>query len=168
MEWADHHSSRQFFDLFLRLVDNGTLDEARGPIAVNSTFWDMLHAMGENRPEWVPEVLAHRVRRRLAVIHTARDRVPGRERELVGYDDGAAENFLRCAERTPAVFVEHVLPVVLDVSDSTLTGDKPPKHDAVWPILMKTDHPYSEDACLSDWLWRSRRSRATAPRICAV
>ena len=149
MEWADHHSSRQFFDLFLRLVDNGTLDEARGPIAVNSTFWDMLHAMGENRPEWVPEVLAHRVRRRLAVIHTARDRVPGRERELVGYDDGAAENFLRCAERTPAVFVEHVLPVVLDVSDSTLTGDKPPKHDAVWPILMKTDHPYSEDACLS-------------------
>ena len=51
MEGADLHTSRRFFDLFLRLVDNGTLDEARGPIAENTTFWDMLHDLGENRPE---------------------------------------------------------------------------------------------------------------------
>ena len=43
MEWADLHTSRCFFDLFLRLVDNDTLDEDRGPIAENTTFWDMLH-----------------------------------------------------------------------------------------------------------------------------
>ena len=71
MEWADHHTSRPFFDLFLRLVDNGTFDEARGPIAVNTTFWDMLHDLGENRPEWVPEVLSHRLQRRLAVTRAS-------------------------------------------------------------------------------------------------
>ena len=49
------------------------LDEARGPITVNSTFWSMLHVLGENRPEWVPGVLAHRLRRRLAVIRAAVD-----------------------------------------------------------------------------------------------
>ena len=38
MEWADHEHGRRFFDLFLWLIDDGTLDDARGPIAVNSTF----------------------------------------------------------------------------------------------------------------------------------
>ena len=42
-----------------------------------------------------------------------------------------------------------MLPIVLEISDSALTGDKPPKHDAVWSILVKTEHPDGEDACLS-------------------
>jgi hypothetical protein len=67
MEWADHEKSRRFFDLFLHLVDNGTLDDARGPIAVNSTFWSLLYGMAKSRPEWVPEVIAHWLRRRFAL-----------------------------------------------------------------------------------------------------
>ena len=53
MQWAELHKSRRFFDLFLHLVDNGTLDEARGPIAENSTFWSMLYGLSENCPEWI-------------------------------------------------------------------------------------------------------------------
>ena len=147
MQWADHHTSRHFFDLFLRLVDNGTLDEARGPIAENTTFWDMLHDLGENRPEWIPEVLARRLRRRLAVIRS--DGGDLRGRELLGYDHSVAEIINKSAEHAPAVFVEHVLSVVLCISDSALTGNEPPKHDAVWPILIKDEHPSGEDACLS-------------------
>ena len=148
MEWADHHTSRRFFDLFLRLVDNGTLDEARGPVTVNSTFWSMLHNLGENRPEWVPEVLAHRLRRRLTVIRTAGEDLRQGE-EFLGYDQSAAKMFDTSAKRAPAVFVEHVLPVVLEIADFALTGDAPPKRDAVWPILIKNEYPGSEDACLS-------------------
>ena len=147
MEWADLHTSRRFFDLFLRLVDNGTLDEARGPVAVNATFWDMLHDLGESRPEWVPEVLAHRFRRRFAVIHA--DGRDLRGRELLGYDRSAAEMIKKSAERAPAVFVQYVLPVVLDISDSTLIDNTPPKHDAVWWTLIKTRYPSGESACLS-------------------
>ena len=147
MQWADHHTSRRFFDLFLRLVDNGALDEARGPIAVNSTFWDMLRGLSEDHPERISEVLAHRLRRRLAVIRA--DGGDLRGREPLGHDDSAAEMISNSAEQAPAVFVEHVLPVVLCISDSALTGNEPPKHDAVWPILIRDKHPSGVDACLS-------------------
>ena len=146
MEWADLHMSRRFFDLFLRLVDNGTLDEAREPIAENTTFWDMLHGLGENRPEWIPEAMAHRFRRRLAVV-----RASGRDlrtREFFGYEQSAAVMFNASAKHAPAVFVEHVLPVVLEISDFALIGSTPPKLDAVWPFLVKTDYPEGEEACL--------------------
>ena len=146
MQWAELHKSRRFFDLFLRLVDYGTLDQARGPIAVNSTFWSMLVGLGNHRPEWIPEVLAHRLRRRHVVIRATGERL-GR-RKLLGYDRTAAEMFQKAAEHAPAVFVEHVLPVVLKISDSAVTGDKPPMLDAVWPISIKTKYLGGEDACL--------------------
>ena len=147
MGWTDLHTSRRFFKLFLHLVDNGTLDEARGPIAVNDTFWSMLYPLGENRPEWIPEVLAHRLRRRLAVIRAdGRDLRGG---ELLGYGHSAAMLISKSAERAPAAFVEHVLPVVLDISDSASTGDEPPKYDAVWGRgIVNAEHLSGEYACL--------------------
>ena len=147
MQWAELHKSRRFFDLFLHLVDNGTLDEARGPVTVNSTFWSMLVGLENRRPEWVPEVLAHRLRRRLDVTRAAGERLGGRT--LLGYDRTAAEMLRKAADRAPTVYVEHVLPVVLEISDSAVTGDRPPKLDAVWPIFIKTKYPSGEDACLS-------------------
>ena len=108
----------------------------------------MLHDLGENRPEWVPEVLARRVRRCLAVIRSAgKDLRQGQE--LLGDDLSAAKMFDTSAKRAPAVFVEHVLPVVLEISDFALIGDTPPKYDAVWPDLIKTEHLEGKDACLS-------------------
>ena len=99
MEWADHQTSRRFFDLFLYLVDNGTLDEARGPTAVNSTFWSMLYGLGESRPEWVPEVLAHWLRRCLAVIRHAGEDLNGRE--LLGSDGSCGKDVFRvCSTRS--------------------------------------------------------------------
>lgn len=146
MEWADLSPSRRLFDLFLQLVDNGVLDAAGSP-ASNITFWSMLHGLGESRPEWVPEILAHRLRRRLAVIQVAGGDL--RHGELLEYDDTASEMFAKSANCAPGLFVKHVLPVVLEVSDLALiTNDAPPKRDAVWPVLMKTDHPDGEDACL--------------------
>ena len=147
MEWADLHTNRRFFDLILHLVDNGTLDEVRESIAVNDTFWSMLYPLGKNRPEWVPEVLAHWLRRRFAVIRVAGEEF--RAGELIGYDRSAAMLISKSAERAPAAFVEHVLPVVLDISDSASTGDEPPRHDAVWTIPIKIKGPRGEGACLS-------------------
>lgn len=53
VEWAHHGTSRRFFNLILALIDNGTLDEARGPIAANSTFWSIFYVLGTSRPEWI-------------------------------------------------------------------------------------------------------------------
>ena len=148
MQWAKLHGSRRLFDLFLHLVDNGTLDEARGPIAENSTFWSMLRGLEKNRPEWIPEVLAHRLRRRVVAIRAAGEHLGSRE--LLGYDGSAVKMISESAERNPAAYVKHVLPVVFEISDSALTGDKPPKFDAVWSTLIApNEHLNGEHTCLA-------------------
>ena len=145
MGWADLHTSRRFFDLFLRLVDNGALDEVQAP----NTFWSRLRALGKKRPDWIPEVLAHRFRRRLAVVRA--DGGDLRGWKFFRHDRSAAVLFNTSARHAPAVFVEHVLPVVLEISDFfALSSNTPPKHDAVWPILTKTDHPGGGEACLPE------------------
>src|SRR6266705_1464681 len=68
MQWAELEDSRKFFELFLRLIDNGTLDNARDPIAVNSTFWSMLYGLAQARPAWIAEVIAHWLRRRRQLL----------------------------------------------------------------------------------------------------
>ena len=147
MERTGRHASRRLFDLFLRLIDNGTLDEARARDTAGGTFWSMLADLGEHRPGWIPEVLAHRLGRRLAVLRAAGEDAAGHEQP--GYDNDAARLFQRAAEQAPRAFVEHVLAPVLDLSDATLTGDRPPKHDAVWPIVAGTDYPEVDHACLA-------------------
>ena len=147
MQWPGHHMSRRLFDLFLRLVKNDTLGEARGPIAMSGTFWGMLYGLRKRCPEWIPELLACGLQRRLAAIRAAGG-IP-RCSELIGYGPPMAEVFDKSAACSPGVFVEHLLPLVLEISDSTLTGDTPPKHDNVWPILIKSEYPSGEDACLS-------------------
>lgn len=147
MEWADHDASRRFVDLFLRLIDNGTLDAARGPIAVNSTFWSMLHGIGESQPRWAAEIVARWLRRRLSLAHASGEEL--RRRELLGYDHSLAEILKESSERSPKDFVDQLLPLVLEASDAAVTGDSPPKRDAIWPILIKSEHPDGEDACLA-------------------
>ena len=144
MQWADHHTSRRFFDLFLRLVDNGALDEVQAP----NTFWSRLRALGKKRPDWIPEVLAHRFRRRLTVV--CADGGDLRGWKFFRHDRSAAVLFNTSARHAPAAFVEHVLPVVLEISDSALSGDTPPRRDTVWPTLTKTPHPGGEEACLPE------------------
>ncbi len=145
--WSGRHTNRRFFDLVLRLVDNGVLDDARVPIAANGTFWLLFFGLDETRPEWFAEVLAHRLRRRVAVIRNAGDCL--KSRALIGYDSFAAGMTSKSAKNAPAAFVQHVLPVLLEISDAALTDDKRPKRDAVWPVLIKTEQPDGEDACLA-------------------
>ena len=125
MEMAQHHTSRRFFDLFLRLLDNGVLDEARDRFATNGTFWLMLYGLGEARPEWVPEIFGHRLRRRFNVIRAAGTDMHGGE--LFEYDGIAADMIHESSQRAPVAFVEHVLPVILEVSDATAYGDALPR-----------------------------------------
>ena len=147
MEWVQHGKSRRLFDLFLRLIDNGVLDQLHQRNAANASFWDSLHGLDERQPEWVPEVLARQLRRRFLVVRAA-GKDPGRC-PLLGYDRSAAEMFEKSAKLAPAKFVEHVLPAVLSVSDSTLISSTLPKYDAVWRYLVKSKYSSSETTCLA-------------------
>lgn len=143
MQWADHGKSRRLFELLLRLVDDGTLDEARGPIAVNSTFWCMFTGMGKTQPSWVGELLAHWMRRRRVLIGATRDedgRIPWGE--LFNHEGFGRDELHQGAEGSPVEFVTQVMPVVLDLSsEATYEEDADlPRRDSIWPYLMKTQH----------------------------
>ena len=146
METTQHHTSRAYLDLLLHLVDNGTMDVVSRDVVKNDTIWLILSDVGENRPEWIPEVAAHILRRRIAVIHTAGKDL--RESKLIGFDETAARLFQGSARGAPALFVQYLLPIVLDISDSTVTGDELPKRDSIWASILKTEHPEGEDGCL--------------------
>ena len=146
LQWVQPHLSRRLFDLFLRLVDNGALDEARGPIASNSTFWHLLYGTARDRPDWIPEVLANRLNRRLAIVQAAGE--GSSQPELLGYDPAITELVEKSAGLFPAVYVEFVLPAVLAISDVTLMETEPPHRDRVWQHLIRSEHLRGEDAVL--------------------
>lgn len=139
VQWSDQVGSRRYFDFALRLIDDGTLDGARGPIAVNSTFWSLFYTLGKKRPEWISEVLAHWLRRRLAIAK-AEGKTFGRH-EVFGDDQFADEPIGEGAKKAPTHFVQHVLPAVLEISDAaTDPTQDPPRRDAVWPYTFKHSH----------------------------
>ena len=146
MNFALVHTSRRLFDLFLKLVDNGTLDDASGSIGVNSNSWSMLYGLEKAHIDWVPEVLAHRLRRRLTIVCT--DDAQLRSNQLIGHDRTAVKLISKAAEYEPSIFVTNILPVVLEISDSSLSNSDPPSHDSVWPSLIKSKYSSGEQACL--------------------
>ena len=143
---VQHGASRSLFELFLHLVDNGVLDDGRATVTSNDTFWDMLRRLKEDRPEWIAEALGHRLRRRL---HLGLDgdsiSYPG---PLLGYDDTASAMFVESVAHAPAAFVKHVLPAVLEASDSTVTGNKLPRRDSVWTFLSESSYLSADQSCL--------------------
>ena len=151
MQWADHANSRRFFDLFLRLIDDGTLDDTRSSIN-NRSFWHRMDGLGEKRPEWIPEVLAHWLLRRSSIIQKAVDSGGKLDwhsrRHLFGHDDSGSKPIGDSATKSPEKFVQRVLPVVLRISDETIyAGQTPPKRDAVWSYLINSAYVPIDQAC---------------------
>ncbi len=151
MQWTDLGHSRRFFELFLRLMDDETLDNTRGAIAINSTFWGSFYELVEERPDWFAEVLAHWLLRRLSIIQQTRsDTNQPKWHDFFYYDQSGAKGIQDAAAKAPDAFLQHVLPVVLKIADEAANGaEKPaPKHDAVWSVfLFSSKYPSVDQAC---------------------
>ena len=152
MQWADYTNSRKFFGLFLKLIENGTLDDLRSP-ATNGTFWLMLGNLGKKRPEWIPEVLKYWLLRRFSITQKTMDSggKPDRLhwRNLFSHDGFGSEPICNSATKCPDVFVRSVLPVVLKITDETAYGEGQdrPKRDAVWSYFFGREHPSIDESC---------------------
>jgi hypothetical protein len=149
MQWAHHENSRRFFNLFLRLIDDGTLDNARDPIASNGTFWTMFNKLGEEQPRWMTEVIAHWLIRRACLIQPLQMGEKVNWGDLFNHDNFASKHFHDAAAKAPEAFVQHVLPVLLEISDAAIYESKssPPKPDFVWPVLRNMGYESPEGAC---------------------
>ena len=101
MQRAQFQASGRLFELFLHLIDNGVLDDEHQSINENRTFWSVLYTPSRARLESVPEILAHRLRRRLSLLQAAGEE-PGR-RELLGYDRHLADPMMKAGKKAPSV-----------------------------------------------------------------
>lgn len=152
MQWADFKNSRAFFELFLDLVSNGVLDEARGSIAVNSTFWDMIHGLDETRPSWVIELLVVWLRRRREIIVAGTTDDEGRPKWNDFFPSGqsGARLILKTAESCSSEIIESVLPLAIELArESSYGGDSPPFRDGVWGYSFDSQYPDLRQACES-------------------
>ncbi len=149
VQWPALEKSRRFFDLFLKLIDDGTLDDTRGPIAVDSTFWSMMHGVAEAQPAWIPEVVSHWLTRRISIVqNTSSGTGKPNWHDLFNHDGAGIYD---SATKAPEEFVQHVLPVVLQIADEAVYGEEstPPRRDAVWPwpCLFDSEHVSIDKAC---------------------
>ena len=144
---SDYGVSRRQFDLFLRLLERDVFDLASDSRS-GGGVWQVLSKLGERRPEWVPEVVAH-------VLFLCGRQLQGNvagptkaSRDSVSAGS-ASEAIDEAAKRHPRLFVHHVLPAVLDMAEAApKIGSGPPVRDAVWPILIKGAYYSFTDSCL--------------------
>ena len=151
MQWADYASSRRFFNLFLRLLDDGTLDDTNDSRGThNGTFWSMFHRLAKARPDWIAEVTAHWLLRRFSIIREARDNggTP-KWHDLFSHDNSGSDYINDSARKSPDKFAQHVLPVVLKITDETVYKEEnsPPRLHAVWSTLSNSEHVSIDNGC---------------------
>jgi hypothetical protein len=135
MQWADLTQSRRFLDFFLRAIDCGALDGLRGPIVMNSDFWDLTHGLPDKEPAWAAAVIGHYYDRLInAALPTDPDATLNIIRSVLNSSrDSHDDYFLKAARGAPREYVSEVLPVMLRVMELTLQkrGESPYK-DGAW------------------------------------
>ena len=148
MKFADLSNSRRFFDLFLTLIDNGTLDDTD----MDSSFGLVTHSLKQARPKWIPEVVAHWLQRRVSVIQQTGDSRASWS-NLFNNDQFDAKQIYDSASKVPEAFAKHVLPVVLKIADEAVFEDQTtlPKPDEVWRRVRLFDSGYVsiDRACIN-------------------
>lgn len=138
-EWADT-ADQATFEFFMRLLRGGLLDEARGPIAVNSDFWSLVYPLHEQRPTWASELIGAYFRRRLELARKAGISNPFDSSKGTIPDTQNTEIVVTSAKRAPQDFVRNVFPFMAEVCNQTVDKDKPPlRRDPVWSFRYPSE-----------------------------
>ena len=150
MQSADLGSSRKFFDLFLRLIDDGILDGVHGSTDNHRTFSVLRYGLMRVPLDWIPEVIRHWLLRRLSIIQEACALGENPTwRNLFNQDDSGSKYIYDSAKQFPDKFVQHVLPVILKISDAAVSSGQQalPKPDAVWMFWPDSEYDPIEEVC---------------------
>ena len=122
--WGDWSRGRRFLELMLRLIDEGLLDDAQGPVAVNSDFWSLSYRLQYTHQSWGCEVAGHFFnRRRQLSLHSCQ---PNPFDDLSGTisDSQSAEGILsKLAKGAPDSFVREVLPFIEEVLNDCVSKE---------------------------------------------
>lgn len=139
MEWTRLENSRRFFELFLRLIDNGTLDGAKQRVAQNGTFWSMMGLLAKSRPSWLAEVATHWLDRQAKI---ALDNGSNG----ISFDDPfGMEPLFESARLVPIEYAHQLLPTILRVAKTFARANKNNfLHDGVWSWRLRGAHGLAE------------------------
>ena len=130
---SDLSHGRRFFEIFLRLIDSGVLDDIKG-FAINSDFWSLIYSLPKSNPEWACEVIKHRLQR-LSTIALAGGRTNPfrRDIDILIHSHSGEQVILESAKGAPSAFVTHVLPFMLEtIRLNLVTEAESPWEDDIW------------------------------------
>ncbi|MCE2434680.1 MAG: hypothetical protein J4F29_17415 [Candidatus Latescibacteria bacterium] len=167
MQSADLANSRRFFELFLELIEDGTLDDD----SKDNTFRYNLHSLEAERADWISEAISHWLLRRLSIIQeTASDRGSPNWRGLFNHSDYRSVYISKAATQAPDKFVQHVLPVILKISDVAVVPNREvlPKYDAVWRLFFFDDVSIAEAYREAVALALGKLAESTSDRIVEI
>lgn len=170
---GDVYHSREMFDLFLSLIDDGTLDGVRPGFAVNDNWWTVLYSMTEKRPDLACEAIGHWFDRALDQWRASPDAVDaGKEAEthkpsLWGHLDqsGSGAHIVYKAARSPLQYAEQMLPRVAHfVSETAKECPSRLKNDPLWSFRSFGDNDLEVHGALLSALAKSLEALAgTSP-----
>lgn len=148
MEGHDLEKSRRFFDLFLRLLADGTLDDAKDRFAVNGSFWLMVHGLAEKRPSWCAELAARWLDRQIVLASSAEEAVNSTYSLL--NDEFGSDYLFTSARGNPKAFLEFVIPSVLKAASAFAYDEEKDEfsRDRLWPTRIKSEYIGMQEAFL--------------------
>ena len=115
-EWGDWSKGRRFLELVLQLIDQGILDNAKGPVATNSDFWLLLYNLQSTHQSWGCEVVGHYFNRRRQISLNAGQPNPFDNTGGTIADSQFAEDTLeKLASNAPESFVREIMPFMQTV-----------------------------------------------------
>lgn len=136
-------------DLAVELVERGDLDDARGPIAVNSDFWSLLYGLKSDDPAAAARLIGAYLRRAYARAERDGSIDPFASNHLDAYSSsGGASTITEVAAAAPAEFVDHVLPFIRRVVDAAANLVRPDGRRASsrWSHRYIGEHQGIDDA----------------------
>ena len=123
--WGDWSLGRRFLELMLRLMDEGILDGARGPMAVNNDFWSLLYRMTNRRASWGCEVVGHYFNRRRRLSLSAGQPNPFDYSTGSIPDSQFAEEVLKgISANAPEAFVRELMPFMQAVIQDCVSKER--------------------------------------------
>ncbi len=148
VRWADLSLGQRFFNLFLRLIDEGTLDELKSA-AINGDFWSFIYSLPAKNPERACEVIGHYLNRRLELSISSGQNNPFDDNTGTIRDSQLDDRiFVESARGTPLKFVEQVLPFMIRVIELTIDKESNrPLEDKVW-WYRSYGHGYNIESAL--------------------
>lgn len=149
---AEITTGERFFQLFLRLIDEGILDQTKEIIDDTRDFWRRIYSLAQKQPEWACEAISHYLNRYLALSPaTEEPNLFHRKSGTLPHSQFAKQVLTKSARNAPTTFIKYLLPFMLRVMKVTaLREGNPPWLDRVWACRSPGEVYSIDDALLRE------------------